>query len=613
MARLLCIAVLLVAACAPEPWPGPPALRLSQLGQAYSTPLYRAFDSNTRPLLGRKTGPLPPSVTVHTTLELEARGRSQLEFACGLPANSSAPPVTFRISAASSGKTRTLFETTLSPSTDSERWHEFSVELDLDHPTTLQFVTVPARSDSPPGAAWFSDPILQALNPSRATERKRLPNIVLVSLDTLRADHLSVYGYTRDTSPNMKAMFDEQGLVVENCFAPEVTTLDSHATMMSGLYPDSAVQPGLLGIHRGVTMLAELLADEGYRTAAFTENAFVAAELGFRRGFEVYSENGGIEAKGIERIAANSLGFVRETFDRGIAWVEEHADRPMFVFLHTYQVHSPYTPAPRWAALFPSPEGASPARRDMDAYDAEIAYTDSEVARLLKAIDRALPADDTILIVLSDHGEEFGEHGRRYHGGTLANETLRVPLMLRAPGRLPAGQRRTGPVGLVDLVPTLLELLDIEEPYPLQGRSVLAHLRHDQALPTTPLYSVADSPFTMTYKGVDKSWQPPARAVTLWPDRLLSEKKDDGRRYWLFDLSSDPGQTKDLYEFADQGPQLKRLLEQWPAVAAARKNELSRSLQSRATAHRRPRSDANGLGEDKIRKLKALGYLEPGE
>jgi arylsulfatase A-like enzyme len=184
----------------------------------------------------------------------------------------------------------------------------------------------------------------------------------------------------------------------------------------------------------------------------------------------------------------------------------------------------------------------------MDAYDAEIAYTDSEVARLLKAIDRALPADDTILIVLSDHGEEFGEHGRRYHGGTLANETLRVPLMLRAPGRLPAGQRRTGPVGLVDLVPTLLELLDIEEPYPLQGRSVLAHLRHDQALPTTPLYSVADSPFTMTYKGVDKSWQPPARAVTLWPDRLLSEKKDDGRRYWLFDLSSDPGQTKDLYE-----------------------------------------------------------------
>ena len=304
---------------------------------------------------------------------------------------------------------------------------------------------------------------------------------------------------------------------------------------------------------------------------------------------------------------------MRETFDRGIAWVEEHADRPMFVFLHTYQVHSPYTPAPRWAALFPSPEGASPARRDMDAYDAEIAYTDSEVARLLKAIDRALPADDTILIVLSDHGEEFGEHGRRYHGGTLANETLRVPLMLRAPGRLPAGQRRTGPVGLVDLVPTLLELLDIEEPYPLQGRSVLAHLRHDQALPTTPLDSVAESPFTRTYKGVDKSWQPPARAVTLWPDRLLSEKKDDGRRYWLFDLSSDPGQTKDLYEFADQGPQLKRLLEQWPAVAAARKNELSRSLQSRATAHRRPRSDANGLGEDKIRKLKALGYLEPGE
>ena len=618
MARLLCIAVLLVglpmaAGCAPEPWPGPPALRLSQLAQADSTPLYRALDSNTRPLLGRNTGPLPPTVTVHATLELEARGRSQLEFACGVPANSSAPPVTFRVSAASSGKTRTLFETTLSPATDSERWHEFSVELDLDDPTTLQFVTVPARSDSPPSAAWFSDPVLQALNPSRATERKRLPNIVLVSLDTLRADHLSVYGYTRDTSPNMKAMFDEQGLVVENCFAPEVTTLDSHATMMSGLYPDSAVQPGLLGIHRGVTMLAELLADEGYRTAAFTENAFVAAELGFRRGFEIYSENGGIETEGFERIAANSVGFVRETFDRGIAWVEEHADRPMFVFLHTYQVHSPYTPAPRWAALFPSPEGASPARRDMDAYDAEIAYTDSEVARLLKAIDRVLPADDTILIVLSDHGEEFGEHGRRYHGATLANETLRVPLMLRAPGRLPAGQRRTGPVGLVDLVPTLLELLDIEEPYPLQGRSVLAHLRHDQALPATPLYSVADSPFAMTYTGVDKSWQPPARAVTLWPDRLLSEKKDDGQRYWLFDLSSDPGQTRDLYEFADQGPQLKRLLEQWPAVAAARNNELSRSLQSRADAHRRPGSDANGLGEDKIRKLRALGYLEPGE
>ncbi|HIF64184.1 MAG TPA: hypothetical protein EYG16_09675 [Deltaproteobacteria bacterium] len=623
MARWLCILAVLLSACTQDPWDGQPAIRLGGIARQAAVnrqesssrhrsdheTLYRSLDRSYRPLLGYKAGPLPPVVTVHATFELKAWGKSVLEFAYGMPTNDIAPAVTFRVSASSDNRVKTLLETSLDPAVDGGRWHEFSVELDLDQATTLQFVSIPDKSRTAPAEAWFSDPVLQPLNPERTEMGGRLPNVILISLDTLRADHLSAYGYQRNTSPNMKALFDSEGLVVENCFAPEVTTLDSHASMMSGLYPATAVGPGIEGIHNGVVMLAELMAAAGYRTAAFTENAFVAGELGFRRGFEAYNENPAIEAKGFARIAANSTGFARETFDRGLTWIEDHADQPLFVFLHTYQVHAPYTPPPEWAALFPSPDGASQARLDMDAYDAEIAYTDSEVGRLVKSLDRLLPASDTILIVLSDHGEEFGEHGRRGHGGTLANEVLRVPLMLRAPGRLPAGQRRTGPVGLVDLVPTLLELLELEQPYPLQGRSVLGHLVNGSPLPVVPLFAEAGTPFCMNYQGVDKSWSPTSWAITLWPDRLVSERAgvdlpENTRRYSMFDLVADPHEATDVYGFSDHGPLLKRMLDAWPAQAAERGESLARPVDFVSTPE---------LAAEKIRKLRALGYLEPGE
>ena len=201
MARWLCIPLVFVAACAGDTWTGPPALRLGNIADtARGRPVYRTLDGTMRPLLGRQTGPLPPTATIHSTVELEARGRSLIEFGYGVPIREQAPTVTFRITATVDGEADTVFEATLDPVVDAGRWHEFSVELPLERPTTLQFLTMPGESFSSPSEAWFSEPVLQPFDPARAVNRSNLPHVILVSLDTLRADHLSVYGYERNTS-----------------------------------------------------------------------------------------------------------------------------------------------------------------------------------------------------------------------------------------------------------------------------------------------------------------------------------------------------------------------------------------------------------------------------
>jgi arylsulfatase A-like enzyme len=217
---------------------------------------------------------------------------------------------------------------------------------------------------------------------------------------------------------------------------------------------------------------------------------------------------------------------------------------------------------------------------------------------LVQGIDTLGLADNTILVITSDHGEEFAEHGRRRHGSNVTNEILHVPLLLRAPGILPLGVRRDGPMALMDLVPTLLELLEREVPESIQGRALAPHLRRGTAVDAHPIFSEARGELAETY-GDPAQWIPPAVAVTQWPWRLTRVRTDaqKGVRYTLYDLATDPAEQQDVFaQRAEELEALRIAVDLYEFNAQSEQLALERSL-SREHADAWPVTTQCGEGE----------------
>jgi len=243
-----------------------------------------------------------------------------------------------------------------------------------------------------------------------------------------------------------------------------------------------------------VVPLAEMLPQAGYATAAFTEDAFVDP-ASFQRGFDLFVADRRAELPLEDRDASGGAdtwrllrtpGLVEETIRKATTWLRTHADERFFLFVHTYQVHDPFTPPPAYAHLadirpHPVAKGALPPRAELEAtaaqYTAEVAYTDAALAPLLNAVDELGLADDTIVVVTSDHGQSFGEQGLPGHGSGIEEEQIRVPLIVRAPGLVESGRRVETMAGLVDVTPTVLDLLDLAVPPWMQGVSLAPMMR----------------------------------------------------------------------------------------------------------------------------------------
>jgi arylsulfatase A-like enzyme len=303
---------------------------------------------------------------------------------------------------------------------------------------------------------------------SPSTGRALPPNLVVISLDTLRADHLSGYGYPRTTSPAIDARLIAAGATFTDVSTVFPLTSNAHLSLFTGLYPDAEPDGQRLDPATPVATLAEVLRDAGYATAGFTGGGFVSATFGFGLGFDRYTERElRVDARGVR------------TFHDGAAWVAERRE-PFFLFLHTYKVHAPYVSGARYAPLFADPSeweraGMDPnvprdQRATVDAYDRAIRQADDQVAGFLNALDRSGLAARTLVVLLSDHGEAFGEHGVTGHGTAGHEEQLRVPLILRGPGVRP-GVRLDATESLIDVVPTLLDLLGQPPLDQAQGRS----------------------------------------------------------------------------------------------------------------------------------------------
>ncbi len=414
-----------------------------------------------------------------------------------------------------------------------------------------------------------------ALGACGAPPPPQQPNLLLIGVDTLRADRLSGYGYPGPTSPRIDA-FLSQAAVFEDAQATSSWTLASFASLLTSLYPSShrcaSFATRLLPQY---TTLAELLSERDYSTAGIVSHLFLGEKHGLSQGFERYDQELVLEDPQRSHEQISSPGIT----DRALAWLRGRASeprrQPWFLFVHYFDPHSVYNPHAGFSERFEE--------SDSGRYDGEIAFTDEHIGRLLEALSELDLAADTVVALVSDHGEEFGEHGSAHHGKTLHREVLQVPFAIRAPGLPPRRVREL--VTIVDFLPTVLELLRIPLPEaPLAGRSLVPLMRGEPLEPRGALAELRLKP------------EFPADAYVLERWKLVAERGGDAPIFRLYDRQADPNEQTDL---AAQNPEVVEDLRQ----------RMRAALQAaRAVGQTYRGSERVEHSERELEQLRALGY-----
>ena len=484
------------------------------------------------------------------------------------------PPVDFVLVAKPRGRgpKRILWQRRLDPArVEADRgWQETEVDLSPQAGAELRLLLAARTAERGRASlpVWARPALIDDTSAGAAR-----PGIILLSLDTLRADHVSAYGYARRTTPALDRLA-ASGVLFEQAVAPFPSTTASHMTMLTSLLPcaHGVLGPGSL-LGQGIPTLAERLAAQGYATAAITEDGLIKGDIGFERGFDTYRDLVGT--------GSEPLGL----FDRGIAlaraWLERHGRLPFFLFLHTYQVHIPYKVPDHYKGLFPVEPTASEARRQEADYDAGLRHADDLVAGFVAFLEQSGVLAHTFLVVTSDHGTEFDDHGGIGHAHGVYEEQVRVPLIVVHP-TLPRGRRVHPQVGLVDLAPTLLALAGAPAVPTFTGTSLVPLLR-DGTVPPRDLFA-------------EQLWWEP-RHTLLRTARYAWIDKPGGLE--LYDLVNDPREQRNLgRERADLA-----------AEGGRRIAEFRTACQRLQLALRSNGPTPTPLDPERVRALRALGYV----
>jgi arylsulfatase A-like enzyme/Flp pilus assembly protein TadD len=300
---------------------------------------------------------------------------------------------------------------------------------------------------------------------SKASELLR-PNIILITLDTTRADRVGFLGSKRGLTPNLDAMA-RQGVVFSRAYAHVPITTASHTTILTGTYPQfNRVNDFGIPLSPRLPYLPDLLHAQGYHTGAFVGSLILdpldGTAPGFDRGFEVYDAGFHLRRHGMDRYKSVERR-AGDVVNHALAWLSQLPNGPFFLWVHLYDAHDPYDPPAPFKARFAS-----------QPYDGEIAYADSAVGTLLSEIRKHGLYDETLIAVMADHGESLGAHGENTHGIFLYDETLHVPLLFKLPASHAAGKRVDARVRLVDVAPTILQEAGLPVPKEMQGESLSA-------------------------------------------------------------------------------------------------------------------------------------------
>ncbi|MHC4478907.1 MAG: sulfatase [Planctomycetota bacterium] len=453
-----------------------------------------------------------------------------------------------------------------------------------------------------------------AANQPKACDR---PNVLMIAVETLRADHVGCLGYLRNTTPTLDGLA-KQGVVFSRAMATSSWTMPTIMSVFTSLYP------GLHGmtdwakqLPAGTTTLAHVLKANGYITAAFVSNPALDGDCGFDRGFDLYDDfsvrlslrSGLFGDSG--RISTNIYdgALTNDLVNRlAINWLQKNHSCRFFMFVFYFDAHHDYIPPPPYDTMFdPNYDGAidgrgirsqprrstRPPPRDLQhiiaLYDGEIRYTDYCISQLLDKFRECQILDRTLVIVFGDHGDEFYEHGSTSHAFTLYNEVLNIPLILSWPGTIAPDQRIDALVGQVDIMPTILDYLGIEYKALMQGVSLRPVIENRRPKVHDLVYAEVAVEETKVF----------AAAIGNRYKLILDLQKPGPQ---LFDLSKDPAEQHNIYPAQPSATNvpLRRQLTAW----LAHNSTLSQRFSNREHLIEGP------LHQQRLRQLRALGYAQ---
>ena len=392
----------------------------------------------------------------------------------------------------------------------------------------------------------------------RTVVAPRPSGLVIITLDTTRADRLPAYGFGSLATPAIDGL-TAHGAIFDDAMSVAPLTLPAHASLFTGLYPANhgVRENDSPALDRSHATLAGILRDRGFHTAAFVGSVVLHRDRGLSRGFEVYDDGSA------EGVPAPKRRQGSEVVDRARAWIDRLDDRPFFLWVHLYDVHAPQ---------------ALPMdlrRAYGDRYEGGIAYVDAQVGRVLEALERRHLLANTVVVLAGDHGESLGEHGEKEHGIFLYQSTLRVPLVICSPGM--TARRVPAATSLVDVFPTVLQLLGIQSRVPHDGISLVPALAGG-GLPKRAIY--AESLYAAHF-----GWGP-LRMIREGEFKFIDAPSSE-----LYDLARDPGEQQNVSD--------KHL-----ATVSA----LSRTLQSMST-DLAAQAAGTQLPPERRQALQALGYV----
>ena len=402
--------------------------------------------------------------------------------------------------------------------------------------------------------------------------RDRL-NVLLVSFDTTRADRVGCYGYLLSTTPNIDRLAG-QALRFERVYTPVPITLPAHTSLLTGAYPPAhgVRSNGMFRLGPGIETLAECFSRAGYATAAFMGSFVLDSRYGLARGFDLYDDDmiTGGRRSGVLLQRELAAG---EVTGRALAWLGKHRREPFFLFVHYLDPHRPWEAPPEFSSRFTDP------------YDAEIAYADSQLGRLLSALDSLHLSGETLVAVCADHGEGLGEHGEETHATFVYNTTVRVPLVIHVPGRDDlAGVTDEREVSLVDVAPTLAALCRVDAPAHSQGTVIVGPDKADRSLPRPPLYLECFYPF------YSHGWSPVEAVVRRGMKYVRAPISE------LYDLEADPGEKNNLLAADSSAGR------EYAQVLANLKSRIAEMRPERAARVSAP-------GKEEEAGLRSLGYV----
>jgi arylsulfatase A-like enzyme/Tfp pilus assembly protein PilF len=425
---------------------------------------------------------------------------------------------------------------------------------------------------------------LTALPAAAQTPAKPALNVVLITIDTLRADHVGCYGYKQIKTPNIDGLAAD-GARFERAFAVVPVTLPSHTTMLTGTYPMLSGMHDFSGNKLSPLQptLASVLKQAGYQTGAVIAAAVLDSRFGLNQGFDFYYDH-----FDFNRLDEANLDQMERpgnvVADVALDWLAKNSQKKFFLWMHLYDPHFPYRPPEPYSREY----AAQP-------YDGEIAFADEQVGRLLRFLKEKGIYRNTVIVLCGDHGESLGEHGEKTHGFFIYNATMHVPLIIRLPENA-AARVVADPVSLVDLMPTVLGAVGLEIPSQVQGRSLLPQLRdlrdHDD-LHGDDLHHDDQAGRDRVLYG--ETYLP--RLHFNWSELRGSESTKyhfiDAPRPELYDLAKDPGEVRNLFT------EKKAVSEEMRAKLAGMIRDYSAGKEL---------AEKTGLDPDLMERLKALGY-----